>query len=277
MKCLLKFKWVKLYRYQIPDLRGIMGYYLKLAAHAAFRKGKHRYCGHVNPVEPGMWSGGVVGLKSILGVRKCHQALLIMNRLQSLGYISYTLDSKTKKLTYRITHWVLECSGEACMDGVPHATDGYGFICMPRDITKNMLDNGMVFDESAAWLDLWCHAVYQDYGNAYSFLAPAVQFGKYGSVLTLEKLGKRWGWEKTKVWRFLRKHQETFRLYRLPSSYGCVIFNCDYPAGEEIIMPEDEDVIRITELIRISARNTHTEGSENQRINRFEHGKAAVS
>ena len=43
-------------------------------------------------------------------------------------------------------------------------------------------------------------------GNAFSFLAPAVQYGKYGAVLTLEILGQRWGGEKTKVWRFFQKH-----------------------------------------------------------------------
>ena len=81
----------------------------------------------------------------------------------------------------------------------------------------------MVFGEADAWLDLWCHTVFRDYGNAFSFLGPAVQFDKYGSALTLDTLGQRWHWEKTKIWRFLRKVEEDFPLYRLPGSFGCAI------------------------------------------------------
>lgn len=33
--------------------------------------------------------------------------------------------------------------------------------------------------------------------------------------------------------------------------------------------PTDEEIIRILELIRIKTRNTHTEGTDNERINRF--------
>jgi len=32
-----------------------------------------------------------------------------------------------------------------------------------------------------------------------SFFAPVIRYGKYGANLTLETLGQRWGWEKTKV------------------------------------------------------------------------------
>ena len=88
MKCLRKYKWVKLPRMHLPSGKGLMGYWAKLASRAAFRKGNAVYCGHINPVTAGMWSGGVVGLKSILGVKKRVQALWIMNQLQDLGYMS---------------------------------------------------------------------------------------------------------------------------------------------------------------------------------------------
>ena len=70
MKRLRKYKWVKLPRMHLPSGKGLMGYWAKLASRAAFRKGNAVYCGHINPVTAGMWSGGVVGLKSILGVKK---------------------------------------------------------------------------------------------------------------------------------------------------------------------------------------------------------------
>jgi hypothetical protein len=242
--------------------------FLRLAARAAYRKGNARYCGYINPVEPGMWVGGVVGLKSILGIKNKKKALQVMDELQELGYITYTLEPGTKILTYRITHWILKCSGAPCGDYSVYTMPRYGFLCMPRTITEHLVEKGYRFEEGDAWLDLWCHTVYRDYGNAFSFLAPAIQYGKYGSVLTLETLGKRWGWEKTKVWRFFQKFSPYFKLHRLPGSYGCVIFSQFYPTQEEFDLPSAEDVMRILELIRIQARNTHSEGTPNEWLNR---------
>ena len=69
-KCLFKYQWVKLPRTHLPVGKGIMGYWAKLASRAAFRKGRAKYCGYTNDVMPGMWSGGVVGLKSSLRNRR---------------------------------------------------------------------------------------------------------------------------------------------------------------------------------------------------------------
>ena len=63
MKCLMKYRWVKLPRVLIPAGKGIMGAWVRLAARAAFRKGEASYCGHINAVAPGTWAGGVVGLR----------------------------------------------------------------------------------------------------------------------------------------------------------------------------------------------------------------------
>ena len=180
-------------------MKGQMGFWLRLADRAAFRKGVGTCCGHKNPVEPGMWAGGIVGLKSILGVRSRAEAFRILDRLETLGYLTYTLDRETKLLTYRITDWVMECTGEECM---------------PRDITERLAEKNYEFDEADAWLDLRCHTVIRDYGNAFSFLSPVIQYGKCGSMLTLETLGNRWGWEKTKVWRFFRKYPTYFPYRR---------------------------------------------------------------
>ena len=267
MKCLCKYDWVKLPR-NYPDMgKGLMGYWAKLASHAAFRKGNARYCGHVNSVTPGTWSGGMVGLKSILGVRSREQAFAILRELATLGYLHYTLDPVTKKLTYEIKDWVVKCSGAECLSGTVYATDSYGFLCLPRNITERIYEQDLIFNEADAWLDLWCHTVFRDKGNAFSFLAPAIQYGKYGSVLTLETLGQRWGWEKTKVWRFFKKHGEVFSLHRLPSSYGCLIFNAKYPTGNVAQLPSQEDIMSILSEILISGNYTYTENSENAKVN----------
>lgn len=216
MKCLLKYQWVKLPRNQLPPGKGIMGSWARLASRAAFRTGQARYCGYTNKVSAGGWAGGIVGLKSILAIKRRRQALEHMDTLADLGYITYSLDTKTKKLTYQVTDWVVRCSGEPCMGReAVYATEGYGFLCLPRNVTQRLAERHYQFAEADAWLDLWCHTVWQEPSNAFSFSAPAVQFGQYGAVLTLESLGRRWGWEKTKVWRFFRKHADAFPLYKL--------------------------------------------------------------
>lgn len=267
MKCLRKYQWVKLPR-DYPDMgKGLMRYWAKLASRAAFRKGNAKYCGHTNPVTPGMWAGGVVGLKSILGVRSRSQALQALEELSQLGYLKYELNPQTKKLTYEITDWVVKCSGTECPSGTVYATEGYGFLCLPRTITQRLVDAGRIFTESDAWLDLWCHTTFEDYGNAFSFWAPAVQYGRYGAALTLETLGQRWGWEKTKVWRFFKKHGDVFPLYRLPSSYGCLIFNMRYPTGTEFTAPVEAEIVSILNDILTTTPCEYTKGSENNRLN----------
>ncbi len=145
MKCLMKYQWVKLPRNHLPEGKGIMGAWARLASRAAFRKGTAFYCGHSNPVSPGMWSGGVVGLKSILGLKRRQKALEMLERCRSWDMSSMTLDAKTKKLDYQITDWVVKCSGAECMEGVVYATDGYGFLCLPRSITERLADQRLHF------------------------------------------------------------------------------------------------------------------------------------
>ena len=269
MKCLYKYRWVKLYRNNLQKRKGIMGYWCILASRVAFRQGNAYYCGHKNPVTPGMWAGGIVGLKSILGVRRRSQALQIMGELQNLGYLKFNLDKRTKKLTYEITDWVANCTGAECIGGSVYATDSYGFICVPRSITDRLVENKKIFDESDAWLDLWCHTVHKDYGNAFSFLAPVIQYGKYDCALTLEQLGRRWGWGKTKVWRFFQKNSTTFGLQKLPGSYGCLIFNLRYDSHKGDSMPSEGKILFLLDAIRKASRKGIEANSDSERINKM--------
>ena len=125
-------------------------------------------------------------------------------------------------------------------------------------------DQHYTFGESDAWLDLWCHTVWQETGNAFSYLAPAVQFGRLGAALTLEALGRRWSWEKTKVWSFFQKNGDAFALHRLPGSYGCLIFNRLYPLDTEASLPTCAEIERIIEKMRICAGKALYEQQENK-------------
>ena len=193
MKCLMKYQWVKLPRNYLPEGKGIMGAWARLASRAAFRKGQALYCGHINAVSPGMWSGGVVGLKSILGLKSRQKALEALQTLSGLGYVQYTLDSNTKKLTYQITDWVVKCSGEECMQGAVYATDGYGFLCLPRNITERLAEKQYIFEEADAWMDLWCHSVYEDPNNAFFFYGSGHPVWKIRSLTHVGNLGTALG------------------------------------------------------------------------------------
>ena len=169
MKCLFKYKWVKLRRDLLPRGKGIMGYWAKLASRVAFRKGNAFYCGHINEVEVGEWVGGMMGLKSILGVSNKQKALDILSKLSELGYIEYELEGDTKRLRYKILDYVFECSGAECENDNVYATNEFGFICVPRNITERLIEKGYVFEESDAWLDLWIHTIFNDQKNFLTF------------------------------------------------------------------------------------------------------------
>ena len=105
--------------------------------------------------------------------------------------------------------------------------------------------------------------------NAFSFFAPVCQYGKYGVFLTLENLGQRWGWEKTKVWRFLQKHADVFTLYRLPGSYGCLIFNTLYPCDNDVSLPTDEQIADVLNAIRDCSRHVVRHGTLREHMSRM--------
>ena len=246
-----------------------MGAWARLASRSAFRKGIATYCGHENPVTPGMWSGGIIGLKSILGIKNRDSALSKLSLLREMGLVKFSLDPNTKHLTYQLSDWIVEYSGAACIPGAVYTTPGYGFLCVPRNLTEKLIHQNYVFEDSDAWLDLWLHTVSMDPRNAFSFFAPVCQYGKYGVFLSLETLGQRWGWEKTKVWRFLQKHEDVFTLYRLPGSYGCLIFNKLYPCDQEILLPTVEDVNRILAYVHHCSQDCVRRGSLREHMSRM--------
>jgi len=84
-----------------------------------------------------------------------------------------------------------------------------------------------------------CYPVWQvrrefDFGNS----GTALGLGKDKGMETFQEA---WG---------------AFALYRLPGSYGCLIFNKLYPTGAEVSLPTQEEVVRIFTEIRFLGVNT---------------------
>ena len=156
MKCLQKYKWVKLPRTQIPTGNSLLSNFIQLYASAAYRPGQARYCQYINEVRFGEWVGGIVGLKSILGLSCREQALSVLEDLSDWGMLEYDYNPKSKRLSYRI----LQTQHAAVpAQGVPIYAREQGFLCVPRTLTQPLIQAGYVFEEIDAWLDLWIHTI----------------------------------------------------------------------------------------------------------------------
>ena len=64
-----------------------------------------------------------------------------------------------------------------------------------------------------------------------------------------------------------KKYEDTFALYRLPSSYGCIIYNSKYFIDEDVSLPEESDVLRLLAQIKEASRKGIVARSETDRIN----------
>jgi hypothetical protein len=236
-------------------MKGILSYYLRLASRAAIGSGTVRYCQHQNQVEPGMWSGGIVGVKSILGLKSADKAVDVLMALSDLDLISFDYNRENKHLTYMIRRTV--CSDkDRVQHGYPvYAFNNCGFLRIPRRLTDVLIKRNYKFEEADAWLDIWCHTVANDSSNIFSCLFPCIQFHRNLAAVTLETLGKRWGWNKTKVQRFFVKHKETFCIRKLPGSYGCIIFNRAYDDMRNTEEPSGNQISTLCQIIKKNTKN----------------------
>ncbi len=159
MKCLERYAWVKLPRTQIPAGRSLLSNFMRLYASAAYRPGQARYCQYINEVHFGQWVGGIVGLKSILGLSSREQAFLVLEELSNWGLLEYEYDPKSKRLSYHISQTQRIA---VPTQGIPIYAREQGFLCVPRTLTQPLIQAGYVFEEIDAWLDLWIHTIYRD-------------------------------------------------------------------------------------------------------------------
>ena len=100
-------------------------------------------------------------------------------------------------------------------------------------------------------------------------------FGSDGTVwcswccIDIGNLGTALGLGKDKGMEVFRKYGDAFALYRLPGSYGCLIFHKQYPTGAEVSLPDSAAVIRILEKIRIQGKDAHICGMDHERLNKM--------
>lgn len=275
--CPINYKWVRVPRSLMPDnSKGLMKEYFKLAFASAYKDGVIKYCGYENKVKANQWVGGVTGLKRMFNSRSRDIALdklfllqdynlvstffeqggkITVDLLDLVNFQSCSLKEKVQKETDKyisehfdelsqsevenLQRYALEFN-EKC-----YVNDNSGFICVPRNLTERLVDAGYVFDDADAFYDLYLHTVYNYSYNPFSETCPVVMYDENTSVITLDVLGQRWGWSKTKVSRFFKKFDAYFSLVKLQSSYGCVVFNKAFQTDSEIVVPSQQDCFDI--------------------------------
>lgn len=275
--CPINYKWVRVPRSLMPDnSKGLMKDYFKIAFASAYKDGIVKYCGYENTVKANQWVGGVAGLKRMLNRRTRDITLDALFLLQEYNfvstfferggkitidffdlvnlqncslkervqketeeYISLHRDDLSQSEIENLQRYALEFN-EKC-----YVNDNSGFICVPRNLTQRLVDIGYVFDDADAFYDLYLHTVYNYGYNPFSEKCPVVMYDENTSVITLDVLGQRWGWSKTKVSRFFKKFDAYFSLVKLQSSYGCVVFNKVFQTDTEFTVPTQQDCFDI--------------------------------
>ena len=231
---------------------------------------------------PGQWIGTIHSLRQALQLTNNTQVTDLLEILASNGYLTYSIENKLINYTLpwynaekRNRHYGTQYyefdqkqparQPQASNSKIAIATTDQGWFFLPK--IPLMTPDGC-YEEADAWMDLWTHTIYQDYYCAFSFLAPCVSFGKYHSAITLEQLSENWGWEKTKVWRFLEKHKEIFPHFRLPGSYGMLIFNAAYPDANTDL-PTMDMILHIIATLRDFSGYKVTSHNDNTNLNRM--------
>lgn len=257
MTCSANYKWVILPRTTKKTLAGVIASWLILASVSAYKDGTATYCGYQNEVKAKEWVGGLVGLKRLLGNHTYNETDAVIKRLTELDYISFLKESNGK-VKIKVKDLII---GDD-MRFFPHTyftaekqqkfycNDDSGFICIPRNLTQRLVETEQVFEEGDAYYDLWLHTVYKDINSPFSDYCPTILFDKFQSAITLDFLAKRWKWSKSKVSRFFKKHSDVYRLVKLQSSYGCVIFNASYQTDSEYTVPTQEEVFNVINTVK---------------------------
>ena len=272
MQSLIVYKSIKMPRSIVSNIVTVKGTMSKLCilyAIASYRPGT-----------PGQWIGTVRSLRQALHLPNNTQVINLLEALASNGYLTYSIENKLVSYTLpwysaekRNRHYGTQYipkqsvrqSKKLNIKNNAVATTDQGWFFLPK---ISLIASDGCYEEADAWMDLWTHTIYQDYFCAFSYLAPCVSFGKYHSAITLEQLSERWGWEKTKVWRFLQKQKSVFPHFRLPGSYGMLIFNAAYPDANTNLPSMDTILDMIATMRDFSGYKAKSQ-NDNNNLNRM--------
>lgn len=203
-------------------------YFTVLCSYANFRTSYRRLDGIGYTVYPGEWVCRISEMTEWFRVRFHYQAIAILDRLQSLNLITYTILGRGKVIKFKIKDWrhhntVLDYSAPCQKDT--------GFFFMPLSIATELVSTGKC-SEMDCLLDLWLNTIYNDEQVKGSEIGPVVYMrnGTGNPLLGYSELAERWGISKATVGRFLKRMENTgyLSLMSFPGTHGSVIYLQSY-------------------------------------------------
>lgn len=274
---LLNYPYVILPRNIMPKGTGILKDFFALAYACAYKSGVTKYNMYYNKVKANQWAGGLDGVRRLLKKRTKDDAFYALTELTLLGLITLELYEYgymvitvhhiipsgicTEEIDFYHEYLdILSDENKAKIlenaDNNPtilhikkHSKKCYvnnysGFIRVERNVSNILFDNNRSFSDVDAFFDLYLHTVYREQNQPFSEKCPVILYERNIPILTLDTLAKRWLWDKQRVYRFFKRYAIYFKLVKLQSSYGCVIFNTTYPV-DKVIVPSQEECFAI--------------------------------
>ena len=167
-------------------------YYMVLCSFANFRSSNRRIEGISYLISPGEWICTLSDLSEWFRVRFQHQALAILDYLQTEHYISYCKLARGNLIKFTISDW--KENNTWLEYNYPCAKD-IGFFFFPISIAHELISLGRC-SEMDIVLDLWLHAIYNDTQIQGSDIGPVVYFrnSTKNPLISYSDLSSRWGY-----------------------------------------------------------------------------------
>lgn len=203
-------------------------YFTVLASFANYRTSYKRIDGISYTVRPGEW---LCRVSEICGWFRCrfqHQAIAVLENLQSRHLITYALLGRGRLVKFRICDWrktnrILEYNAPCQKD------TGFFFLSVAQ---ANELVGAGRCSEMDAILDLWINTVYNDEQVDGLAIGPVVYLrGGDGCPLTsCVELAERWGVSKATAGRYIHKLENMgyVTLVSFPGTHGSAIYLQQY-------------------------------------------------
>lgn len=199
-------------------------YYIVLCSYANFRSSYRKMDGITYLVSPGEWICTPQELSSWFRTRFQHQAISILDFLQSQNYITYTRLDRNRLIKFHISDW--KANNTSLEYNYPCQKD-VGFFFFPVSVVHELVSMGKC-SEMDIILDMWIHAIYNDPQVQGSDVGPVVYFRDHTGrpLITCRELALRWGLSKSSISRLLKKLEshEYLTVVSFTGTHGSVLY-----------------------------------------------------
>lgn len=203
-------------------------YYIVLCSYANYRTSYRRMEQITYTIGPGEWICTISELQSWFRCRFQHQAISILNQLEKLNYISFSMLGNRRIIKFKIEDW---SKYNSAFEYNCPCKKNTGFFFFQIAKVHELVSMGKC-SEMDILLDLWIHAIYNDPSVQGSEAGPVVYYRNAtgNPLVSYLTLGERWGQSKTTVSRILKKfeEEEMISLISFKGKHGNLIYLNNY-------------------------------------------------